>query len=246
MERIGRTAWLCSVALILTATRWAVADDMQTCTHETGDVAIQACTGAINSGRYSGDSLATVYIDRAVREMEKKDYDKALADLNKATQLNSNNSEAYYTRCSLYNILQLYEQAVSDCTRAIELPPRTGTILGAGDQKLALDQTRADYFYERGRVYTRTNDYDRAIADFNETIALYPQDGSYFLARANAYYLKADYTSAIADCSTALRLKPDDAAALYWRGKAKQQMGDTAGGDKDIAAAKKIDPDLGR
>jgi tetratricopeptide (TPR) repeat protein len=245
MDRIGWIAVACSGTLLLAATP-AIADDMQTCTHQTGDVAIQACTAVINSGRYSGDALATLYVDRAVQEMEKKGYDKALSDLNKATQLNSNNSEAYYTRCSLYNILELYEQAVTDCTRAIESPPRTGTILGAGDQTLASDQTRADYFYERGRVYVRTKDYDRAVADFTESIALYPKDDSYFLMRANAYYLKADYNNAIADCSTALRLKPDGAGALYWRGKAKQQIGDTAGGDKDIVAARKIDPDIGK
>src|SRR6516225_8748714 len=113
MARIGWTARVCSVVLILMATRWAAADDMQTCLHETGGVAIQACTAVINSGRYSGNSLATVYVDRAVREMDKEDYDKALTDFNKAIQLDSNNAEAYYSRCSLYNILRQYERAVA-------------------------------------------------------------------------------------------------------------------------------------
>jgi len=241
MNRIGWAVCTGVAAMVLLTPRWAAADDRDTCIHESGDVAIAACTRQINSGRYSGKSLAIAYMNRGVEWKKKEEYDKALADYDKSIQLDSQSADTFYNRCRVYLILHKYDAALADCNRALALPP-PGDTLTDGNSTTA-DENRADYFQQRGKVYIDRGEYDRAIADLDQAIRLVPDDRTYFYDRASAYYRKKDYDNAVADFSMALRLKPDYALALYWRGRAKQEMGDT-GGDKDIAAAKKINPDV--
>lgn len=64
------------------------------------------------------------------------------------------------------------------------------------------------------------NDYDLAIADFNEAIRLNPNDGDAYYGRGCAYYEKGDHDRAIADESDAIRLDPTSGEAYHKRGSA--------------------------
>lgn len=48
-------------------------------------------------------------------------------------------------------------------------------------------------YEERGRAYLMTGDYDRAIADFNTFIQLYPKHVAAIHNRGGAYALKGDF-----------------------------------------------------
>ena len=80
-------------------------------------------------------------------------------------------------------------------------------------------------------------DYDRAMADFNETIRLDPKHALAFRRRGVIYAKKGDYDRAIADYNEAIRLDPKYALALCNRGMAKLKINDS-GGNADIAKAK--------
>ena len=101
-------------------------------------------------------------------------------------------------------------------------------------------------FVNRGGVYFRKGNNDRAIQDYDQAIRLNPSDGNAFNNRGSAYAAKGDYDRAIQDYNQGIRLNPSYAKAFYWRGLAKRKAGDTAGGDADIAKAKQLDPKVGQ
>lgn len=103
----------------------------------------------------------------------------------------------------------------------------------------------------RGFQHFLNKDYDRAIADYNEAIRIFPAD-YIFRSRGDAYFAKKDYARAIADYGEAVRLYEksplntewDRARALFKRGLAKQKSGDRAGADDDMKTAKALKSDV--
>ena len=134
---------------------------------------------------------------------------------------------AYGNRCIAYKDKEMYERAMTDCDRALELDPRD------------------DHVYNtRGAIYHLTQKYDQAIEEYSRAIRLNANFVDPVHNRGMSYAAKGDYDTAIADYNAALRINSRDALALYERGIAKQHIGDEAGGQADIDAAKQIDPHI--
>jgi len=85
-------------------------------------------------------------------------------------------------------------------------------------------------------------DYQRAIADYDQAISLNPNDASAYYNRGLARYKLEDYQGAIADYNQAISLNPNDASAYYNRGKAKYELKDYQGAIADYTQAIKINP----
>jgi tetratricopeptide (TPR) repeat protein len=184
----------------------AVADDASVCSRESGDVAIAACTRAIESGRYSGHSLALKYINRGVEWKLKRDYEHALADYGAAIGLDDKYADAFYDRCILYNLKEEYDRALADCNRAVKLGPSSEAISATGAQRLGNDRTNSDYYAERGFTYLAKKDYGHAIADYNVAIRLNPNNAKAFNNRGLAYQGNGDTAHANADFDAAKQL----------------------------------------
>jgi Flp pilus assembly protein TadD len=58
----------------------------------------------------------------------------------------------------------------------------------------------------RGEVYWNNRDYDMAIADFAEVVALRPVDSAAYRLRAKAYAGKGEHEKAMVDLGRAARL----------------------------------------
>src|ERR1700722_19551733 len=96
----------------------AVADDAATCEKAGGDIAIAACTRAIDSGRWRGHNLAVLYTNRCVEYDNKKEFDRALADCTTAIRLEPKYSLAYNDRGSAYNHKGDNDRAIADYSEA--------------------------------------------------------------------------------------------------------------------------------
>ena len=59
----------------------AAGNDANICIKESGDAAIDACSRAIQSKRFSGHVLARQYLSRGVERRAKEDYESALAHI---------------------------------------------------------------------------------------------------------------------------------------------------------------------
>jgi Tfp pilus assembly protein PilF len=168
------------------------ADDAKNCTTESGDAAIEACSRALQSKRYSGHVLARLYLNRGVERRAKEDYDAALSDFADAARIDKKYADAYFNRCSIYNFRKDYDSAVTECGQAIKLGPSADATVAGGSEKLGKDHALSDYYAERGFAYFRKEDYVHAFVDLDNAIRLNPNNGRALKTRGLAYEAKGD------------------------------------------------------
>jgi tetratricopeptide (TPR) repeat protein len=85
--------------------------------------------------------------------------DKALADLNRALELDPKDAWAYSHRGLVYSHQHQYQRALADSNRAI-----------------ALDPNYANAYGRRGSTYIDLGDLEKATADFARNLELVPDD----------------------------------------------------------------------
>ena len=118
-----------------------------------------------------GKLTAWDYFDRGYTKVESDDYLGAIADYDKAIELDPNYAAAYNNRGCTYDALKQYDKAIADCNKSIELDPNN-----------------AAYAYDsRGTVFKHLEQYDKAIADYNKAIELDPNYATAHYNRADAY-----------------------------------------------------------
>jgi len=185
---VRRSVVIAIGALLLSAMAADAAEDA--CAHGSGDIAIAACTKDIESGRFRGHTLAIKYNNRGVLWSAQKEYDRALTDYGDAIRVDPRYSDAYYNRCVAYNRKQFYDSAVGSCDNAIKLGPDKNALNAAGDARLSPERSKSDYFTQRGIAYHGKQDFDHAIADYDEAIRLDPNNTAASNNRARATVAK--------------------------------------------------------
>lgn len=94
----------------------------------------------------------------------------------------------------------LYEEAISDFTRTLEL-----------------DSTCYKALYYRAVVKSVQQKYHEAIEDFTFSLSINPYQHFSLYRRAQAYYHIGDYPKALADCENALASEPDSKQVQKFR-----------------------------
>jgi tetratricopeptide (TPR) repeat protein len=195
-----------SVILLTTA---AVANDSGDC-NQTAD-ADRMMKGCINL-------LARAYFTRGMAHFNKREYDMAIGNLDRAIELNPNYGPAYSSRGYVYYyVMHEVDKAIADFNRAIELNPKD-----------------PDAYINRGMVYTAMGEYGRAITDYNRAIELNPKDELAYYIRGNAFKDKGEYGKAIADYNHAIELNPKNAITLRQLGAARFDAGDFKGASSEL------------
>ena len=182
----------------------AAADDPALCNDTRGDAEdrLAACSAAVASRQWTGADLARLYTSRAFLLQRKRDFDRALDDLNSAIRADSGHAPAYRGRGAVYYEYKDYDRSIRDQEQALRINPKF-----------------AGAFYERGRAYARKHDYDRAVADFNEAIRISPNYANPYNGRGLIFHDRGQFDNAIADFSEAIRLDPKYVAAYYNRSR---------------------------
>src|ERR1700710_1323714 len=98
-ERLPVLAGLVMFGLIAAGST-AAADDKDTCLKSSGDVAIAACTRAINA---RAGNQSTMYNNRGVAYRSKEDNDHAIADYSEAIRIDPKSAIAYRNRGVTYS-----------------------------------------------------------------------------------------------------------------------------------------------
>jgi tetratricopeptide (TPR) repeat protein len=99
-------------------------------------------------------------------------------------------------------------------------------------------------FLARGNDLAKVNDWDGAIREFSQVLAIDPNSSVAYNARAGARESKGDLDGAIKDYTQAITLNPQMADAYNGRGNAKASKNDLEGAIADFTLAVKIDPTL--
>jgi tetratricopeptide (TPR) repeat protein len=145
--------------------------------------------------------LARAYGIRAAIKEGNRDSRSALADLNKAIELRSDEGESYYNRGQIYFRLLQYEKARSDFKKAEEL--------------LGMHFTLANYL---GGCEYNLNNYVSSLEYYNQAVELKPDYAEAIRNRGSVYASILEYDNALKDYNRAVKLVPNDPDAYKFRG----------------------------
>ena len=200
------------------------------------------------------------YIREGKAYFDNKEYEKAVADYNRALELNPKYVYAYNGRGNVYQTLGEYKKAVSDYDRALELDPEyVNAYNGRGNvykalreyEKAVSDYDRAleldpEYVYAyngRGNVYKALREYKKAVSDYDRALELDPEYVNAYNGRGNAYQALGEYEKAVSDYDRALELDPESVYAYNGRGNAYKALGEYEKAVSDYDRALELDPE---
>ncbi len=132
---------------------------------------------------------AEFYERRGLAYLEKRQYNKAISDFDKALKMNPGAAYAYHNRGRAYGEQCQYDLAISDYTKALEINPRYG-----------------DAYFNRGLAYHAKGQYDQAISDYTKALEINPGDAGTYYARGFTYYFKKEYEKSWTDVKKAQSL----------------------------------------
>jgi tetratricopeptide (TPR) repeat protein len=121
------------------------------------------------------------YLNRALAEHDQSQPAAALADLDKALDLDPDSTRAYNQRGQIYLENGDARKAIQEFTKSIQLAPTL------------------DGHYQRGEAYEKLGDHQKAIADFDAAILQSGEAPYAFRARAAAKLANGDRAGAVAD-----------------------------------------------
>lgn len=175
----------------------------------------------------------------------RRDYPRAIADLSRAIELAPTEADYYYQRARHYADSRQAQQALSDVDQAISLKTdhqgarmlraslrqsrleatgqgRTADIVADIDVARSTTAKEDDVHYDLGRLYASTGTQDKAMAEFDQWLALHRDDGRVADARAYACrartLLNVDLGRALDDCNSAVRDRSGQVFPLESRG----------------------------
>lgn len=206
---------------------------------------------------------------KAIEYSKKGEFDSALAEINKAIELNPNCGDSYRIRGVIYSNRGEAEKSMADFNKAIELNPEDyKSYHNRGFyyyKKGELDKAIAEYtkalelnprsfrdYYDRGVAYSDKGYYARAILNYTEAIELNPDFDSAYANRAYAYVNREksfasplkDYDLAILDCNQAIKINPNSANAYYIRAISYQNKKDFKNALLDYNKSLTLNPNL--
>jgi tetratricopeptide (TPR) repeat protein len=199
------------------------------------------------------EDAQTFYI-AGVKKIKTRDFEKAIADFDKAIAANKAYVKAYVGRGMCNFMLDKHSKAISDLNMAIQRDPENVTALFwrgssymmSGFSKEAISdftgvlkkQPENSWSYmNRGICQFRLDKLDEAIADASKAVSYNPKRGDPYAIRALCYYKKGKFDSAARDLKYAVEVTPKNAYFQLLSYTASARNGDTSTADLEKFAA---------
>ncbi len=141
--------------------------------------------------------------------LEKKNYNEAIADFNKVLEIDPNNKIAYFNRARAKSGLGDSKGSIEDNNKVIELDP---------SYSMAYNNRGWDNFLLKN--------YIEALKDFNNAIELEPRNAVAYDSRQETKFALNDFAGCMEDCNMAISLNPKLANSYFFRGKVYFKNGD--------------------
>ena len=175
------------------------------------------------------------YLEQGIAYIQNGQLDAAIAEFNKAIDLDPNVAVAYLYRGIAYAGQDRLNEAIADYTRAIDLDP----------------DDPAAYLY-RGSIFAQQGDLEAAVADFTSVIERDPDNALAYYLRGNIRAgdlnkpgpqgLEGDLDAAMSDYAQVIRINPEFAEVYNTRGWLLARMGRYGDGLLDIERSLDLNP----
>ena len=129
-----------------------------------------------------------------------KNYDEAMAEVNKVIRMNPRNSKAFNELGNIEYKKSLFDQAIMDYSKAIEINPNYD-----------------EAYYNRANVYIDKDNLDQAISDLNKAIDINPHNGDAYFLRGRIEGAKGQGDQAMADLKAFNKEVKNKVMALMFR-----------------------------
>lgn len=186
---------------------------------------------------------AIAYVSRGLAYKDLRNYQLALEDFNKVTQLYPDFSQPYFNRGLVYYEAGRYDDALKECNKAVELHSayaeayncRGSAYVKLGraqqaimdyDMAIDLDPLNPRYYNNRAAALQILGNYPLAINDYNKAIEIQPRYESAYNNRGHAYKDVGNFQMAIKDFGKIIDLNPGNAKAYYSLGQTYQKLGE--------------------
>jgi tetratricopeptide (TPR) repeat protein len=232
------------------------------------DKIIDACNREIPSGRFSGEVLRIMYVQRAASHLNKHHIDLALRDCDEAAKI-AEDSDNFRCRARIYATMGALGRAITEWDEAVRVFPkdiialsgRGGSFLARNDlahamadleKAVEIDPEFANALWLRGAVHDKMRQHDRAVADFDRAIAIYDKllklysvpllRADMLAERANAYNAKGERNRAVADYDQAIALVPNRVSLIASRANVLNASNDRDRAIADLDRVIRLEP----
>jgi tetratricopeptide (TPR) repeat protein len=155
------------------------------------------------------ESEPAIHFFKGEAYVMKRQNDEAIAEYNKAIEINPRFVEAYNSRGAVYLKKFQFDLAISDFSKAIEINPKD-----------------AEAYHNRGTTYHVKFQHDQAISDYSKVIEINPRSANAYDNRGAAYLFSGQLDKAISDYNKAIEINPKDDHAYVMRGGVWRFKGD--------------------
>jgi protein O-mannosyl-transferase len=193
--------------------------------------------------------------------LEEHKFDNALADFNRALQINPHNDRAYANRGLLFAKTGRHDAAVADFNVALELDPLNQAALLNRARIFALsgetEKAKRDFstlirmnpflaaaYSGRGMQLSATGSYEEALRDFDKALQLDAGDVQARSGKAYVYYYTGRFEASVREFSSALKYAEQKSPVFFGRGLAEYQMKNFDAAAADFTSALDENPGL--
>ncbi len=192
---------------------------------KNADVVVAACSAVLQTGLGTPAERSIALANRGSAYNDRRALDEAMADANRAIDLDPKNAFAYWVRAHVSRNQRQFERAIADFDQYIRLVPKSATA-----------------FYWRGNSYLDQGKSERAITDYDEASRIAPDYWPPWQNRCLAYNKLGRYEQALPECTEAIRLNPTWWGNYQTRGETYAGLGKQDLAAKDFDEAKRRNP----
>lgn len=202
-------------------------------------------------------NMSLAYVNRGIAKGYLKQYDDALADMDKAIHYDFMNPELYFRKGLIEAQRGTYSNALDNFNQAIRIKSdnplyifnRAVTELQLGDTTSAmddyeyvnlLDERNALTYYNRGIIYSCKKDYTKALEMFGLVTLINPSNINAYFNRSVVNCKLEKWNEAEKDLSKVLELYPRFIGAWINRSIVREEKGDAKGAYLDHRRAMQI------
>lgn len=183
-----------------------------------------------------------ILYSRATARLKLSEYDLAISNCTKALNIKSNHIDTLLTRAECYQLIDDFDSAIKDYQTALRNEQINGQQRVNIELKIEIAQKhkKASEKKRAGDEKFALNNPTNALKDYNDAIALWPENVSYYDKQANCYMKIGNYKKAIEIYKLALTINNNHSESHYGLIKSYIALGDIFSTDRAIQNAFKV------